>query len=130
MKSIALTLMLTVQDTILFCFLRSPTKTVSLSCSFHIQASCSGTTCSYQQPRVTGFLIKPQILMNSTEYIYGKTQGPIPLFQLGSVACFSWIELQSRLFSSSVGRQFSILWQKNINIARPDTCLQCLRRFV
>lgn len=28
-------------------------------------------------------------------WIYRKAQGPIPLFQLGSVACFSWTELHT-----------------------------------
>jgi hypothetical protein len=54
---------------------------------------------------------------------------PIPLFQLGSVACFSQNELQSRLFSSSAGWQFSVLCQEDINVARPDTWLQCQRLF-
>jgi hypothetical protein len=62
--------------------------------------------------------------------IYGKTQRPIPSFQLGSVASLSWIELQSKLFCSSVGRQFSVLWQEDVNVARPDSWLQCLGRFV
>ena len=62
--------------------------------------------------------------------IYGKTQRPIPLFQLGSVASFSWIELQSRLFSSSMGGQFSVLWQEDVNAAKSDSWLQCLSSFV
>ena len=53
--------------------------------------------------------------------IYGKTQGPIPLFQLGS-ACFSWIELTS---ASQCEKQFSVLWKEDVNVAEPDAWLQC-----
>jgi hypothetical protein len=39
------------------------------------------------------FLIKAHILMFGTEFIWEK-QGSIPLFLIGSIACFIWIELQ------------------------------------
>ena len=56
--------------------------------------------------------------------ICGKTQGPIYLFQLGSVASFSWTELHSRPFSSSAGGQFSVLWQEDVNTTKSDSWLR------
>jgi hypothetical protein len=57
----------------------------------------------------------------------GKPKDPTFIL-LGYVASFSWIELQSRLFSSSAGKPFSVLWQEDVNVARPGS--RVLRRFV
>jgi hypothetical protein len=48
-------MLLIMQDTI-FLFLWGSTNTVSLRCSFCIQTTHLGTTCSCQQLRVTQFL--------------------------------------------------------------------------
>jgi hypothetical protein len=93
--------------------------------------SATNVHCRCQRPRVTGFLkgklgmdgkdsernneprqsslIKVQILMYDTEHKGGGGENPRthPFVWLSSVACFSWIELQSRLFSSSAGGQAS-----------------------
>jgi hypothetical protein len=103
--------------------------------------------CSCRQPQVTGFLkgklgidgkdskknneprqsslIKARILMYSSEFIWQNSRAHP--FVMGSAACFSWIELQSRLFSSSVGGMFSVFWQEDRNVVRPDAWLQCWR---
>ena len=58
-KFVAVTLMLCVTyhaRYIFFCFPWSPTKTVYPQSSFLLSGLLSGTTCSCQRPRVTGFL--------------------------------------------------------------------------